>query len=62
MFYIGCKSTLVMKTIGRKATGTLPIITVTTAISQEVMKKDKFKAWYNSILALLRLKRMANVS
>jgi hypothetical protein len=51
-----------MKTIGRKATGTLPIITATTAISQEVMKKDKFKEWYNSILALLRLKRMANVS
>jgi hypothetical protein len=40
MFYVGCKSALVMETIGGKATGTLPIVTVTTAISQEVMKKD----------------------
>jgi|NOAtaT_7_FD_contig_51_5116077_length_472_multi_2_in_0_out_0_1 hypothetical protein len=53
MFNVGCKSALVMETIGRKATDTLPIVTVTTAISQEVMKKDKFKAWYGTILSWL---------
>jgi hypothetical protein len=42
-----------METVGEKATGTLPIITVTTEISQEAMKKDNFKAWHGTIISWL---------